>query len=172
MEVEQNFIDEILQEAEEKELQLTIAHYDLIIKEVSDLQKKIDATIKEAESEIEIINDWAMNRNVKHQEKIDFLNKKLEMFIRSQNQKTLDLPHGVLKIRKKPDKVEIKDIDVFLKSATQMMLTVVPETVKPNVTGIKSAIKMSGRVPEGVEVIEGTEEFSLKIKEANNDTKN
>ncbi|MBU2493260.1 MAG: host-nuclease inhibitor Gam family protein [Bacteroidetes bacterium] len=167
-----DFINELLLEAEQKETELSFAHFDLIIKEISDLYNLIARTIKEAESEIEIINDWALNRNVKHQEKIEFLQKKLEAFIRSQNQKTINLPHGTLKIRKKADKVEITDMDEFLKSATQMMLTVVPESVKPNLNGIKTAMKMSGKVPKGVEVIEGTEEFSLKIKEVNNDSTN
>lgn len=169
---ELSFIDELLNQAEEQEQKLTLAHYDLIIGEISNLQNRIESTIKEAECEIEIINDWALYRNVKSQEKIDFLMKKLEIYIREQNQKTIDMPHGILKIRKKQDKVEIKDMEAFLKSATHMMITVVPESIKPNLTGIKSAIKMSGRVPEGVEVIEGADEFSLNIKEICNDTKN
>lgn len=168
---ESTFIEELLLEAEEKEQRLTLAHYDLIIIEITKLQNHIEAIFKEAESEIEIINQWALVKNVKTKEKIDFMTKKLEAYIRETGEKTIDLAHGTLKIRKKPDKVEITDLDSFLKIATQKMLTVVPETVKPNLSGIKSVIKLSGRTPQGVTVIEGKEEFSLKIKEVSNDTK-
>lgn len=168
---EVSFIDELLQEAESKEKQLTLAHYDLIIAEVSKLSNQIEEVFREAEQEVQIINDWAMNKNAKTQERINFLKQKLEKFIRDQDKKTIDLPNGTLKIRKKPDKVEVKDLDLFLQHANKDMITVVPESIKPNLSGIKSVIKMSGRVPEGVELIEGQEDFSLKLKEVSNDTK-
>lgn len=166
-----DFIDELLIEAEEKETELTLAHYDLIIMEIIELQSRIEKTFKETEREIEIINDWALTRNSKSQDKIEFLNKKLEAFIRNGNEKTIELCHGTLKIRKKPDKVEIKDLELFLQKANQQMLTVVPETVKPSITGIKAFMKMSSLPPEGVEVIVGKDEFTLKLKEVYNDPK-
>jgi hypothetical protein len=85
------------------------------------------------------------------------------------------LPHGTLKLRKKPDKVEVEDLDQFLASATHDMVTVVPEQIKPNLTSIKSIIKKSGRIPAGVKLIEGEDEFSLKLKqnmEVSDDTAN
>lgn len=166
-----SFIDELLQEAEAKEEELTLAHYDLIIAEISKLTNQIEEVFREAEREVQIINDWAINKNAKTQERIDYLKLKLEAFIREQNRKTISLAHGDLKIRKKPDKVEVKDLDLFIQHANKDMITIVPESIKPNLSGIKSVIKMSGRVPEGVELIEGKEEFSLKLKEVSNDTK-
>lgn len=166
-----SFIDELLQEAESKEMQLTLAHYDLVVAEVGKLTNQIEEVFREADREVQIINDWAINKNAKAQERIEYLKMKLEKFIREQERKTLDLPNGILKIRKKPDKVEVKDLDLFLQNANKEMITVIPESIKPNLSGIKSVIKMSGRVPKGVELIEGQEEFSLKLKEVSNDTK-
>ena len=55
-------------------------------------------------------------------------------------------------MHKKPDKVEIEDIDLFLKKAKPEMLTVVPEQVKPDLNKIKNYIK-SKPVPPGIKVI-------------------
>ena len=77
-----NFLDELILEAEEKESKLSLAHHDLIIVEVAKLYNKIDEVFKEAESEIEIINQWALTKNAKLQDKIEYLSKKLEACIR------------------------------------------------------------------------------------------
>lgn len=164
-----NFIDELLAEVEAQEQKLSMSHADLIVLEIAKLQSQIARTIKESEEEIKIIQNWALSKNVKLQERAELLQKKLEFFIRETGDKTVDLPHGILKIRKKPDRVEITDLESFLANANSGMLTTVPESVKPDLNKIKAVIKTSGRTPEGVTVITGNEEFSLKIKEINND---
>lgn len=78
--------------------------------------------------------------------------------------KTIELPHGTLKLRKQPDKVEITNMEVFLANANSQMVTVIPETVKPDITKIKAFIKMTSKVPDGVSLIEGTEKFSLVLR--------
>jgi arginine deiminase len=161
---EVNFLDELLLEAEQKEELQTQAYFDLIIIEVARLEDKIASTFEQAKIEVAIINDWALRRNQKESERIELLKSKLETWLRSLNQKTIDLPHGTLKLRKKPDKVEVEDLDKFLASATHDIVTFVPEQIKPNLTSIKAVIKKSGRIPAGVKLIEGTNEFSLTIK--------
>jgi hypothetical protein len=66
-------------------------------------------------------------------------------------------------MRKLPDKVEISDMDKFLESATQEVITIVPETVKPDLNKIKAYLKNSGHILPGITVIEGKEEFKLTI---------
>ena len=78
------------------------------------------------------------------------------------------MPHGTLKFHKKPDKVEISDMDLFLKNAKPEMLTAVPEQFKPDFNKIKAFIKEKGRVPEGVALIEGQQEFSYKLNKGEN----
>lgn len=175
MEEEVNFLDELLLEAEQKEELQTQAYFDLIIIEVAKLEAKIASTFEQARKEVQIINDWALRRNHKNSERIELLKSKLETWFRTLNQKTIDLPHGILKLRKKPDKVEVVDLDKFLASATHDMVTFIPEQIKPNLTLIKSFISKSGRIPSGVNLIEGEDEFTLKLKqinEVNNDTEN
>ena len=55
-------------------------------------------------------------------------------------------------------------MDLFLQKATSDLITVVPEQIKPNLKNIKNFIKMTTKVPDGVRVIEGKEEFSYSIK--------
>lgn len=165
---ETNFLDELLLEAEVKEQKQTLGYYDLVVMEVARLEDEIARNFNNAEEEVEIINSWALRRNNVLQEKANFLKIKLESFIREEGKKTIDLPHGTLKIRKMPDKVEISDMETFLTNANQDMITIIPESLKPDLTKIKAYIKNSGRVPQCVNVIEGKDEFKLTIKTKEN----
>ena len=124
---ESNFIDELLAEAEAGEQKLLKAHYDLILLEISKLQQHITDNFQQAELETQIINNWALQMNSKLQERITFYELKLEAYIREEGLKTIELPNGILKLHKKPDKAEITDIDIFLQHAKQELLTIVPE---------------------------------------------
>lgn len=168
---ETNFLDDLLLEAEQKEIKQTAAYYDLILLEISKLQRQIEANFAEAEKEIEIIKEWTLNKNSGIQDKMNFLALKLEAYIKEMGEKTISLPNGTLKMHKKPDKIEIEDLDLFLQRAKPEMLIVIPEQVKPDLNAIKAYIKTKP-VPPGIRVIEGKEEFSYKLnnrKEKDND---
>lgn len=166
-----SFIDDLLVEAEATEQKDALAYYDLVIAEITRLEADISEVNSNCNAEIELIRDWALNRSVGFQDRIDFLKLKLEAYIRKQEKKTIDLPHGVLKLRQSPDKVEVSDVDLFLANANKDMVTITPEQIKPSLTAIKKWMKMTTKIPEGVTVIGGKETFSLKLKEIQNDTK-
>ena len=158
----ENFIDDLIKEAEEKEEQQTEAYFDLLLLEIKRLNSEIEKNFTEADKEAELIKNWALTKNSKLQNRIDWLAIKLEAFIRERKEKTIELANGVLKMHKKPDKVEITDMDLFLKHARSELLTVVPEQLKPDLNKIKAWLK--GHVlPKGVTVIKGKEEFSYKL---------
>ena len=159
------FIDDLLAEAEVKENNEALAYYDLVVKEIARLESEIAEVTSNTNREIAIIKDWALQRNVKFFDRIEFLQQKLEAFIRSQDKKTIELPNGTLKLRQKPNKVEITDMELFMKSATKDMVIIKPEEIKPSLTNIKKWIKMTSKIPQGVTVIEGKTEFTLKLKE-------
>jgi len=161
---EDNFIEELLKEAEEKEEQRTQAYYDLQLIEIRKLQQQIEKNFAEAETEVKIIQDWAIRKNASLHERLLFIERKLEAWIREQGLKTIDLPNGTLKMHKKPDKVEVADIEAFLKHAKPEMLSIIPEQVKPDLNKIKAFIRQN-YTPAGVTVTEGKEEFTYKIKE-------
>ena len=159
------FIDDLLAEAEVKENDEALAYYDLVVKEIARLESEIAEVTSNTNREIAIIKDWALQRNVKFFDRIEFLQQKLEAFIRAQDKKTIELPNGTLKLRQKPNKVEITDMELFMKSATKDMVIIKPEEIKPSLTNIKKWIKMTSKIPQGVTVIEGKTEFTLKLKE-------
>jgi phage host-nuclease inhibitor protein Gam len=158
-----NFIDALIAEADADETKQTLTFYDLIIAEVIRLEAEIAQTFTNAEEEVRIVKEWALKHCSGMQDKINLLKLKLEAYIREEGKKTIDLPHGTLKMRKLPDKVEISDMDKFLESATQEVITIVPETVKPDLNKIKAYLKNSGHILPGITVIEGKEEFKLTI---------
>jgi len=167
MNEEKNFLDELLEEAEAKEDKQTEAYYDLVLLQIKTLTQQIEKNFSEAEKECEIINNWALTRNTMLTERVRLLELKIKTFILETKEKTIDLPNGILKMHKKPDKVEITDIELFLKNAKPNMLTIIPETVKPDMNKIKAFIK-TRPVPLGVTVTEGKEEFTYKLKGQNN----
>jgi len=160
--MESNFIDELLREAEEKEQKLSREFADLMLIEISQLEKQIQSNFEQAAREREIIQNWALSRNSSLASRLDFLSKKLEAFIKETGEKTINLPNGILKMHKKPDKVEVENLELFLKNARPQWITVIPEQVKPNLVAIKNHIK-TRPIPKGVKVIEGEVEFSYKL---------
>lgn len=158
------FLDDLLSEIDQKETQNVQAYNDLIAMEVIRLENEITANFLQAEVECKIINEWALKRNTVIQESANLLKMKLEAFIRTEGKKTISLPHAELKIRKNPDRVEIIDVDLFLANANAEMITVIPESIKADLTKIKSYMKMTGKIPQGVNVIEGKEEFKLSLR--------
>ena len=132
-----NFLEELLQEVEAQEAEQTEAYYDLLLLSIKKLQELIAYNFKEAEKECQLINSFVLQKNFQLQERIRFMELKLESFIKERKEKTITLPNGTLKMHKKPDKIEIEDIELFLKNAKPEMLTVVPEQVKPDLNKIK-----------------------------------
>lgn len=163
---DKSFLDELLEEAESKEGMQTEAYYDLVLLQIKTLTLQIEKNFTQAEKECELINNWALTRNSMLTERVRILELKLKAFILETKEKTIDLPNGILKMHKKPDKVEITDIELFLKNAKPNMLTIVPESVKPDINKIKASIKTKP-IPAGVTVTEGKEEFTYKLKGLN-----
>jgi len=160
-----NFIDEMLIEIEAAEGKQTEAGFDLMLLAIKKYQSEIEHNFQEAEKECNMIRNFVLQKNSQIQEKIKWIEMKLEAFIRERGDKTIALANGTLKMHKKPDKVEVEDLDLFLKNARKDWLTVVPEQVKPNLMAIKNHIK-TRPTPKGVKVIEGDVEFSYKLNGA------
>lgn len=160
--MEANFLDELLQEAELKEEAQSEAYFDLLLLQIKQLTKQIEYNFSESEKECSLINNFVLHKNAQLHEKINWIELKLETFIKESNQKTISLPNGALKMHKKPDKVEIEDLELFLMKAKPEMLTIVPEQIKPNLNAIKSYIKTKP-VPPGIKFIEGVAEFSYTL---------
>ena len=131
--------------------------------EIRDLQDQVEQNFEQAERERTIIKNWAITSNDKLVNRINFLEKRLEAWLKEEDKKTVDLPNGVIRFRKQPDRIEIIDEEIFFNNATSNMLSIVPETAKADLNKIKNFIKRSGRTPKGCEVIQGEVKFSYSI---------
>ena len=163
MKTKTSFIDELLDEAEAKEEKLNRELIDLVLIEIRDLQDQVEGNFAQAERERTIIKNWAINSNDKLVNRIQWLEKRLEAWLKEEGQKTVDLPNGVIRFRKQPDRIEIIDNELFLNNATSNMLSIIPETAKADLNKIKAFIKRSGRTPKGCEIIQGEVKFSYSI---------
>lgn len=155
-------MDELLKEVEAKELEQTEASYDLMLLAIKKFQSEIEHNFQEAEKECTMIRNFILSKNSQIQERIKWLEMKLEAYIRERGDKTISLCNGTLKMHKKPDRVEIEDLELFLKNARKEWLSVIPEQVKPNLLAIKNYIK-TRPTPQGVKIIEGQIEFNYSL---------
>jgi len=167
MKEEKSFIDQLIEEAEEKDKKLEQSHLDLILIEIRKLEEQIEKNFDTAAQEREIIKNWALERNTILSSRIEWLNRKLELYLKEENVKTLDLPNGIIRIRKQPEKVIIVDEEKFFKKATNALLNIIPESARPDILKIKSWIKRTGKIPDGVTVTSSDEKFSYTIKKEN-----
>ena len=150
----------------EDDSKLHLAHIDIMLSELKKLEESIASNFMQSEEEKKIIDEWAITKNVKLQEKADRITSWLKIFMESQDSvKTIDLPNGRLTRRKGSDKIKIVDMEAFLQNANKSMFTLQPEMVKPNLTKIKAFYKMTQKVPIGTELIEGEEKFNIKLNE-------
>jgi len=167
--MEKTFLDELLEEVEAKEVTLHLAHIDLILAEMKNMEDMIRKNFEHTEKEIEILNEWTLRKNSKIKDRIDFMSKKLESFMREQGEdvKTISLCHGELRRRKQPDKIQIDDLDKFMLNADSSMLTVSPESVRPDLRKVMAYYKRRLIAPVGAKLVIGQEKFSIKLN--NND---
>ena len=176
MDNDRDFLEILLNEVEKQERSLHLAHVDMVLNEIRNLESEIATNFQHTDLEKQYLDQWVLQKNTKIQSKIDWMIKKLEAFMREQGEdvKTIDLPNGKLLRRKQPDKIEITDMDTFILNADSSLLTVIPETVRADLNKIKAYYKRSLRVPKGTKLVLGEEKFSIKLTqrgEENGETK-
>ena len=95
-----NFIDEMLQEIEASEEKQTEASYDLMLLAIRKYQSEIEQNFQEAEKECKMIQNFVLQKNSQIQERIKWIEMKLEAFIRERGDKTITLANGTLRFTK------------------------------------------------------------------------
>ncbi|TAK54027.1 MAG: hypothetical protein EPO24_13600 [Bacteroidetes bacterium] len=109
------FIDELLAETEQRELQVNKVRADQLLMAITILEGKMDDVNKLCDDEMQIIESYRESEIAKLEKKCSWLAWNLEQFIRSTNEKTIKLPHGAIKLRLGRDKVEVSNMEVFLR---------------------------------------------------------
>jgi phage host-nuclease inhibitor protein Gam len=171
LEATMNFIDELLAESEVKDkenlLQMNKVRADQILLTLAVLEQQAEEVNSIVEAELKILEEYRTAELCKIEKKASWLEYQLEQFMRSTDDKTINLPHGSLKLRMGRDKVEIIDMEKFLPFAKRKdLLRHVPEKEEPDMIKILNYLK-SGTIP-GVAVISATTKFSYTTIEGNN----
>ncbi len=171
------FIEEILQESEVREdarrLEMTKLRADQILAAMSLLEKKADDVNKLADEEIKLVEAFRQGELQKLEKQASWLSYQLESYMRSVNQqdptcKSLALPHGTLKLRQGRDKVEITDLDRFMKIADKRgLLRKVPESAEPDLQKVLAYVRQYGFL-SGVTLVPGSVKFTYQTKGGSN----
>ena len=169
------FIDELLLEAEIKEkeqlLEMNRIRADQILATLAVLEQKADEVNQLADDEIKIFEEYRLIELQKIEKKASWLEYNLEQYIRSTKEKTINLPHGSLKLHLGRDKVEITDMDKFMKVApSRDLLRVSPESYDPDLQKVLEYVKLRGIIA-GVKFIPATTKFSYKTLKGNGNGK-
>jgi hypothetical protein len=164
------FLDELLLEVEEKEkkekLELDRVRADQLLMVLEGIDAQTDEITKTADAEIQLIESWKASELSRIDKKRSFIVWQLEEYAKALGEKTVRLPHGVLKLRQGRDKVDVVDIDRFMPAATRNnLLRTCPEHSEPDLNAILAYIKQTKRVPPGVELIPGTQKFTYLLTE-------
>jgi hypothetical protein len=161
-----DWLEELLVEAEQKEMvhlkQIGLHRADQMLQAIGILEDSLDQVNDLAGAEIALIESYRERETAKLEKKISWLTFQLEGFIRSQDQKTVNLPHGVCKMRAGRDKVEVIDLDRFKPIAEKYgLLRKVPEASVPDLRAIQAYLKTHS-VPPGVILTPATVNFSYQ----------
>jgi len=168
-----NFIEELLQEAEirdkEYKEEMDKLKADQMLAVIEKLDEQMKDVIGLAEEEIKLIEEYRKDELDKLEKKRSWLCRQLEQYIRSTGEKTITLPHGQIKLRQSRQKVQVIDMDLFLKVGGRLnLLRRIPESIEPDLQAIHQHIKQTGEIPNGVDVIPGETKFSYLLKRGGN----
>ncbi len=155
------FIDELLAESEQKELEMNKLRADQLLMAITVLETKVADVNNLVDEEIQIIESYRESELTKLEKKRSWLAWNLEQFMRSTKEKTIKLPHGVMKVRLGRDKVEVFDMEIFMKQAPKLgFLKAIPESYEPDMQKVHEYIKRKGITPAGVTLTPAKTKFS------------
>jgi phage host-nuclease inhibitor protein Gam len=168
-----NFMDQLLVDVQEKEekikLELDRLRADQLLTAIAKLEQRADEISELADNEVKLIEEYRSVELIKVQKKISWLAWNLDQFVRSSGEKTINLPHGVLKLRLGRDKVTVIDLQQFLDvPSNRNYLRIIPETYEANIQAIHEHIKATGHIPDAVDFKPAETKFSYKTIRSNN----
>lgn len=160
------WLTELLEMAERQEerqrIEMSKVRADQALAAISSIEDQASEIEQIAQDEINLINAWKESELAKLQRKESWLTFQIENYIRTTGESTINLPHGVIRIRKSRDKVDIVDVQKFLPIGQRLgLLRTVEAKVEPDLNAIRAYLKLNGnRPPTGVIVTPGTPTFS------------
>ena len=169
------FIEELLRDAETKEANEKIVvdklRADQLLSAIATLESQMTEVNELVQKEIALLEEYRSKELSRVDKKLSWLTFQLEQFMRSSSEKTVRLPHGIIKLRKGRSRVVIADMPKFLERAgLRGLLKQVPESFVPDMQAISDYHKKTGgALPDGCQLIPGETKFSYTTTEEGND---
>jgi len=160
-----DFIAELLRESEAADTvhaaEMNSLRADQMLSAVAVLEAQMADVNDLVDKEMKLLEEYRSNELARVDKKRSWLVFNLEGYARSTGEKTMRLPHGILKLRKGRDKVAVTAMEEFLKKAQALgFLRAIPESYTPDTQAVLAHIKRTGEVPPGVEFIPAETKFS------------
>jgi phage host-nuclease inhibitor protein Gam len=132
------------------------------------LEGKINEVQTIAQKEITLTEQWCLDETTSLQKRIDWLVFNLENYMKTTGEKTISLPHGLIKYRLGRDKVEVIDLQKFLPMGQRLgLVRITPAKTEPDLLAIAAYTKLNGKPPAGVMLTPAIQRFSYKTKGVN-----
>ena len=166
MSKEPEWLTELLEQAERNEtkhrIEMSKIRADQALTVIASIEEKASEIEQIAEEEIKLITRWKESELVKLQKKESWLSFQLEQFLNKTGESTLNLAHGVIKIRKSRDKVTVVDEEKFLPVGQKLgLVRHIDAQDEPDLNSIRAYCKLHGnRPPSGVLLTPGQPTFS------------
>ncbi len=161
-----DFVEQILKEAEnrrEKEqIEVNQVKADQMLAAVGVLEGKMNEVIELVNAEVALLEQYRTNELARLEKKLSWLVFNLDGYMRATGEKTVRLPHGVMKLRKGRDRIVIESMEEFLRHpANHQLLKKIPESFQPDTSAIWEYYKRThGALPTGCQLIPAESKFS------------
>jgi len=149
------YFDVLLEEVQEAK---TLADCDYILGKISTFDAEIEEIEQSAEIQINRINEWKESRINSIEKQKEYYIPSLHAFIQQSGKRTIKLVNGNINLRKLQPKLEIVDEEIIPNQFIKIR-----EVSTIDKSGIKSHIKSTGEIPEGVDYVEQDDKFGYKV---------
>ena len=164
-------VDEILEKSEDEPIffEWDRLKCDLTLSALQKLQDELDNVNKLADDELKLIEEYRGKEVERLGKKMSWLAKNLEDYTRQSGEKTIKLPHGVMKLRQGRDKIEIDNEEEFMKIAKDNgLVRTKPAKEEPDLPATLAYVKKTGEIPIGTKFIPATTNFSYTLNKGGN----
>ena len=123
------------------------------------VQQEIDQVEDLYQQELQQLKEWKKDRLNSLKEKKGFYKSSLESWLKNNNKKKANLPHGKVYFRKQRHKVKVLDEEKVIETGEFVRVK-----KKPNKRAMLRAFKDHGLIPEGTDIIRPKPKFYVKLK--------
>jgi len=123
------------------------------------IREEIDQVEELYKQELKQLKSWKKDRLSTLEEKYGFYKSSLEAWLKNNNKKKADLPHGKVYFRKQRHKVEILDEKKVIENDEFVRVK-----KKPDKRAMLRAFKDHGLIPDGTDIGRPNPKFYVKLK--------